>query len=422
MKWKKNLLVLVLTTASCFIAFSIFAQPTSGLVAYWPMNGNYNDAGPNAINGTNAGSTASTNKSGAANSAMNFDNPTFTVVQYATHPINSNLNFSGTQNFTITFLFYLNTPWVHNGGFYDNCLNYNGVGIWQWNLGTNPNIQFNYRSRSLASTQFTTGVWRHVACVRNNGTLQIYIDGLLNASGPEGTGTPSYPFAGRFGTMFYDAQSPKEYNGLHGKMDELRIYNRALSATEIASMASIALPLQLGNFNATKQANSIQLNWETLSEENTSHFEVERSSDGINFTTIGNITALGNSTSTKNYSYTDTQPLLGINFYRLKMVDIDKIYTISRVVIVRNENNNQVLIFPNPATDVLQLQIPANRKETITISIADATGRNVWQRSTQLIEGSNSISIPVQQFSAGNYYITINQLNTLKTFQFIKSQ
>lgn len=225
------------------------------------MNGNYTDAGPNGIHGTNFSSTATTNKFGAANSAMNYNNPTTAVAQYATHPVNSNLNFAPGQNFTISFLFYINSPWLHNGGLYDNNLNYGGTGIFIWKPGANPNFQFNYRNGSVASAQITMGVWQHATFVRNAGTLSIYINGQLNASGAEGSATPVYNYPARFGTMFFNGMTPPQYNGLHGSLDEFLIYNRALSVAEIAQLASAVLPLKLGNFSAIQTQAGVRLNW-----------------------------------------------------------------------------------------------------------------------------------------------------------------
>lgn len=422
MKLNQLITVAAILTASCFTGGSLYSQiPSSGLVAYWPMNGNYNDAGPNGIHGTNLSSTATTNKFGAVNSAMNYNNPVSVVAQYATHPVNSNVNFATGQNFTISFLFHINSPWLHNGGLYDNNLNYSGPGIYIWKPGANPNFQFNYRNGSVASTAITIGVWHHAAFVRNAGTLSIYINGLLNASGPEGTQTPVYNFPARFGTMFFDGLTPPQYNGLHGSLDEFRIYNRALSVAEIAQMASAILPLKLGNFSAIQTQAGVRLNWETLSEQNTSHFEIERSADGIDFRKTGEVTAAGNSANQRTYTFHDFQPLPGINYYRLKMVDVNQIFTYSRVVAIKNDASLITMqLFPNPVTDILQVQIPSNRAVTSNIRIADAAGKLVYSKSVQLSNGNNAVSIPVLYLLPAVYYLVADDGEKRQTLPFIK--
>lgn len=421
MKLKQLILFVIILLASCFASFSLFAQiPTSGLVAYWPMNGNYTNPINSALNGTNTASTASADKFGTANSAMNFSNPTSTVAQYATHPVHASTSFSGTQNFTITFLFYISTPWIQNGGLYDNCLNYGGYGIYIWKPGTNPNLQFNYKNGSVGSSQLTTGVWRHGAFVRNGGTLSIYINGMLNASASEGTMAPVYSYPARFGTMFY--ASYPHYNPLNGKLDEFRIYNRALSALEITQMASTTLPLVLTDLSAVKKPVGIQLNWETLSEQSTSHFEVERSNNATDFVSIGRVNAAGNSMDKKQYNFIDTRPLPGTNFYRLRMVDIDNKFTYSRVVAVKNNNDNlfTLQLFPNPVSDVLQVQVPSQQREVVTVSVSNTTGQVIYQRQWQVAEGNNAFSMPVAMFAPGQYYLTVQGSVSKQSLPFIK--
>ena len=139
---------IVIITAFCSMLAA--AQPsTVGLVGYWKMDGNFNDAGPYAVHGSNFGATATTNIAAQPNKAMQFLNPSAnatTVAQWGTIPVNSNLNFTANQDFTIAFYTFINSPFVHTGGFYDNNLNYSGPGIWFWNISTAPQIQFNYKN------------------------------------------------------------------------------------------------------------------------------------------------------------------------------------------------------------------------------------------------------------------------------------
>lgn len=426
MNFRSTLLLLLTVMLTCLFCFSAFSQiPTSGLVAYWPMNGNYTDAGPNGIHGTNAGSTATVNKFGAASSAMDFNNPTATVNQYATHPVNSNLSFTTAQNFSISFLCYFKSPWVHTMGLYDNNLNYFGPGIWIWQSGGagQYRFQFNFRNGSLASTPQPLDTWMHVTCTRTSGTLRIYINGLLNATGAEGTGTPAYSYPARFGTMFFEGMFPPNYNPLHGRLDELRIYNRALSAAEIGGLAITTLPLTLGDFNAVRLNNTVQLNWHTLTEENTSYFEVERSADGAQFSSIGRVQAAGQSTDTRPYQFTDLQPLGGTGFYRLRMTDRDQTYRYSKIVAVRNMavgNGGLIRLFPNPVTSLLQWQIETERTKPARVSIQNSAGILYYQQSIRLAGGMNSNSIPLHHLPPGMYLLTVDTEEGRQSERFIK--
>ncbi|MEP7254145.1 MAG: LamG-like jellyroll fold domain-containing protein [Ferruginibacter sp.] len=418
----------LLYTIAIVIFFSVLAkaQPTVGLVAYWPMNGNFNDAGPNAINGTNIGATATTNNYGTANAAMNFSNPAATVVQCGSHPVNANLNFGTAQDFSIGFSVFANSPFVHTGGFYDNNLNYAGVGIWFWSANGYPQIQFNFKNGSVGTTNgaFALGVWNKICCVREGTALRIYINGVLNVTGTPGTSTPAYNYVAKFGTMTYAGQSPPDYNGFNGKLDEFRIYNRVLTQAEITTLAT--LPIKLGSFTAAKNNADILLQWQTVYEQNSDHFNVQRSTDGSNFSNIATVKAKGNSSVATNYQFTDnTVKNLGstaIVFYRLESVDIDGRKDNSAIVSVKlNTDKKELIVLENPVRNDLRLQFTSVTKENATIIITDASGRQVLTNQMPVtIMGTVSTVVPVNGLAAGMYYITIVSGQDKQTRSFIK--
>ena len=88
--------------------------------------------------------------------------------------------------------------------------------------------------------------------------------------------------------------------------------------------------------NLIKYCNQNILSWATATETNNDHFEVERSSDAINFKTIKEIPGAMNSLETKKYVYVDSNPEPGINYYRLKQVDLDGTYKYAPIVDVDN--------------------------------------------------------------------------------------
>lgn len=422
MKFKQTILLFILLIATCLFSFSIFAQvPTAGLVAYWRLDGNVTDAGPNGIHGSLVGgASGTTNRFGTANSAVNFNNLSTTVSQIATHPVNSNLNFGNAQDFTVSVSFFLTSPWVHAGGIYENNMNYYGYGVWIWQSGgpTDYRIQFNFKNNSVASTPLPLNTWIHVICIRSGSALQIYINGVLNAAGVVGTQTPTYGFPGRWGAMFYDGLSPQNYNGLYGKVDETRIYNRALTLTEIVRLNAFVLPSKLGDFSATLEQQGVRLKWETLTEQNSSHFEIQRSADGTTFSSVGNVTATGDAGTRSLYSFSDQQPLNGNNFYRIKMVDKDGSFVYSRVLIVRNDKTLMTIrAFPNPVSDVLQVQLPSQQAGKVQLSIVDPLGKTVYTKWT---EANTTLSIPVTALPKGFYNIVAVAGNQQQTTSFIK--
>ena len=393
-------------------ALNALSQPTAGLVAYWPMNGNFIDGGPYHIVSTNSGATGTTNYNSAANGAMNFLNPGSTVVQYGYHAINSNVNFSGTQDFSYAFSLYLYASPPHPGGIYDNCLNNSGPGVWMWTANGYPQMQFNYKNSSVGTPNgaLPTGTWLRVVCLRASGTLKIYIGGVLKASAAEGTQTPAYPIPAYFGTMAFSGYTPPPYNGLNGKIDEFRIYNRALTVQEITDL--YVLPIQLNSFTATKNNADILLRWQTAMEQNCDRFNVQRSTDGSNFTTIGTIRATGNTSIATDYQFADqtAKDLSGIKtvFYRLETVGVDANKTYSPIVSVKLDNDKEgLLVLQNPVVNDLRLQVLSTEKKNADLTITDAQGRQLLKKQVILNNGNNSIAIPLDGLPRGLYYVTM---------------
>jgi hypothetical protein len=419
MKIKQLILFIIILLASCWISFSLVAQTTVGMLAHFKMDGSITNLGSANVTGTAIGTSYTTNNANVPNTAIQLAG---NVNSYVDFVDNGNLDFPSGTNFTISFSFYYNG--TSNCGMIDNGLNYGGWGVWFWQQSAGIwNIQFNYKNGSVgspAATAFTRGVWHHVAAVRNNGTISIYIDGVFKLSAAEGNTSPSYPLNMIAGAMAYSGYNPPRYNPFGGKLDEIRIYNRALSAAEILELVGFSLPLKMGDFTATKKPTGIQLNWETLSEQNTSHFEIERSTDGTNFVSIGRVNATGNSAIRQYYSFTDVQPSPGTNFYRLKLTDIDAAFTLSRVLAIKNENSIKLQVFPNPVSDVLQVQLPSSQKETVNITITDAAGKSVYFKPLQVSEGNNATSIPVQHLPKGTYYLFLNNKDGRQSIIFIK--
>lgn len=182
------------------------------------------------------------------------------------------------------------------------------------------------------------------------------------------------------------------------------------------SSSTSALPVTLVGFEGEKINKTVSLSWQTSSEQNTSYFSIERSADGIKFESIGKVNAAGNSSERKDYSFTDNEPLTGNNFYRLKTMDKDEKYFFSKIICVANNSNSSFKVYPNPAQDILYLQLPQTTENT-TISIYDANGRKV--KEFALLQGANT-SINISSFSKGVYNLILK--SKTKTYQqkFIK--
>jgi hypothetical protein len=401
----------------CLNSLWLIAQPppTAGLVGHFKFDGNLSNSAPTTMSATSFSTTYGANGAGVANKAIQFGG---TTSSYASITDNGNLDFTG--DFSIAFGVYTTSVTV-NHGYYDNGLNYGGCGIWFFQ--SDNTLRFNFKNGSIGAVgALPVNQWRAVCAVRSGTTMKLYVSGTQVATGTEGTTGISYPYAPVLGQMFYQGTGGNYNPSPNGtRIDEMRFYNRALSAAEIALLVGYSLPIKMGDFTAVQKPTGIQLNWETLTEQNSSHFDVERSADGVNFTTIGRVNAKGNSTNKQSYSFPDETPVAGINFYRLKLSDIDNSYTYSRIVAVKSGGQPvSVELFPNPASSLLQVQLPARQKETIRLFITDASGRMIDSRFVSLSEGNNALSIPVSHLPNGTYFLSIENKDGRQTKTFLK--
>ncbi len=111
------------------------------------------------------------------------------------------------------------------------------------------------------------------------------------------------------------------------------------------------LPISIVDFTATKQTKVVDVNWQTSTEQNSSYFDVEFSRDGSKFESIGKVNAAGTSSSVKTYALIHTSPVNGVNYYRLKMVDVDGTFKYSTVRTVKFSSTKTINIMPNPTVD-----------------------------------------------------------------------
>lgn len=161
---------------------------------------------------------------------------------------------------------------------------------------------------------------------------------------------------------------------------------------------SSAMPVKLLQFTARKTAGKqIQLNWATAQETNSKSFEVERSEDGKQYSTIATLTAGGNTHTLINYTTTDEQPARA-NYYRLKQIDLDGTYSYSAVKFVMMDEIAGAKLYPVPAHTTLTIE---HSSVLTSVSISDISGRLL---STQNAFTATA-TVDVSGLEAGVYVI-----------------
>lgn len=161
--------------------------------------------------------------------------------------------------------------------------------------------------------------------------------------------------------------------------------------------AQITLPVTLTAFSGSYRNNGTLLSWETESEINFDHYEIERSTDNVNYLIVGSVPSQSLSSKSK-YQYTDnlSSAMDNVFFYRLKMVDIDGKYKYSNIIMVRRDATaiTGITISPNPiiAGGAATVRLNSDARKNVEIRIIDASGRMVLKQQNQLTEGMNSIA------------------------------
>lgn len=162
------------------------------------------------------------------------------------------------------------------------------------------------------------------------------------------------------------------------------------------------LPISLFNFTATKQTSAVKLDWKTSSEINSKEFEVLYSTDGVSWKTLATVPAAGNSSVERSYTYVHSNPVKGINYYRLNMKDISSSSKLSEVRQATFSVAGGVSIWPNPTTD--RIFISNNQSsEFELVSIYSSDGKQL-QQFTKFNAGN---SIDMSSFAPGLYLLKI---------------
>jgi hypothetical protein len=127
--------------------------------------------------------------------------------------------------------------------------------------------------------------------------------------------------------------------------------------------------------------------------------------DGNSFKTIGSVPANGNTHMISNYSFTDTNPFKGLNFYRLKQSDKDGGFTNSKIISLYFDRPTKLFISPNPVTDLLQVQLPQGNNYT-SVNILNASGKLVLKKN--IANSSTIVRLDIQNLARGWYTLKLN--------------
>lgn len=197
--------------------------------------------------------------------------------------------------------------------------------------------------------------------------------------------------------------------------------NLSKNSVSVTVQSSQALvPVSFLGLKARKQDKNILLEWATASEINSDYFELQRSADGASFTTsLGKLTAAGNSISIKNYSVLDAQPLGNWNYYRVKQVDKDGKTAYSNIAAINFEKAAAlIVIYPNPAKDKLTIEYTSTKIGNVQLQVLDSKGSLVLSNTVNMIVGRNTNNMNISTLSKGVYML--RSMDTDGNVNFVK--
>jgi hypothetical protein len=180
---------------------------------------------------------------------------------------------------------------------------------------------------------------------------------------------------------------------------------------------NLVLPVKLSAFGAKVNNCSVNLEWTAETETDFKNYEVQYSTDGTSFKTIATLSAAENPGAPQKYSYTDPNAAQGNAFYRLKMSDIDGKFEYSKIVATKLDCvKSPFTVYPNPVTDILNINNTNSQNENATVKLFDNNGRLIYDH--KLVEGINTIN--THRLPNGIYLLQLINGSEVQSIKIIK--
>lgn len=202
--------------------------------------------------------------------------------------------------------------------------------------------------------------------------------------------------------------------------------NYSVTLTNVTG-GCIILPIELLVFDAVYLDGTVRLNWTTATEQNNSYFNLEKTLDGINFSSFATIPGVigGNSTSSLNYTSYDRNPESGLVYYRLKQTDINGEYKYSNIVAINIEEaqfDEQLYVHPNPTSSIAQLTYQCSSEEKTILNVYDFSGSLIYSKDMFCSKGENSFEVNLINQADGIYFITLVSDKKLQKTKLVKKK
>ena len=179
----------------------------------------------------------------------------------------------------------------------------------------------------------------------------------------------------------------------------------------LAAVNATVLPIKLKAFRGLVKENNNQLFWTTELEVNSDYFLLEKSIDGVNFSSIGKIATKGKGLGEERYDFTDNFIEKNINYYRLKQVDKDGSFEYSNIIVLKNIKSHKVQVGPNPTKGLLNVSLESVENEALKLQVINISGQVIKTLTMNVLQGKNQFSINLEDLPKGAYNFVMESEN-----------
>ncbi|GAB5417385.1 MAG: hypothetical protein Crog4KO_29670 [Crocinitomicaceae bacterium] len=185
-----------------------------------------------------------------------------------------------------------------------------------------------------------------------------------------------------------------------------------------STCAMTMLPLDYVEFTGREKGDYNELTWSTQSELNNDHFEVERSFNGVDFEPIGRVDGVGTTTLVSEYHFFDKNPIKGVQYYRLKQVDVDGTYSRSKIISIKQSTSEQISFYPNPAVSTITISDLSDSFRVVDIYLYSIAGKLLLKK--EAMDLSSPVTLEVSSLQVGTYYLELNNSGKIIRKRFVK--
>ncbi|NUM49501.1 MAG: T9SS type A sorting domain-containing protein [Flavobacteriales bacterium] len=187
-------------------------------------------------------------------------------------------------------------------------------------------------------------------------------------------------------------------------------FNLTWSLSGGVTLSCVPLSVEMLSFTGVNMGSKNMLDWVTVSEKEFNYFEIQRSADAENFVTLGRMKAMNNKNIHFTYVFNDDSPAEGVNYYRLKQVDLEGKFEYSEIISIQMGSNEKLSvknIYPNPTSGQINIDVFSDAETALEIKLTDLLGKTVYTEMVQTAKGLNVFRISEEKIPDGMFFLSL---------------